>query len=95
VTGEGSTARAAAAILGVFEERGLPARSFSAGRGAVSFRVVVDASRGVEALRAAHDVLFGDARAGGLPAVGGCETILEAAAGRSAAARGEGMRGGA
>jgi aspartate kinase/aspartokinase/homoserine dehydrogenase 1 len=59
VAGEGAAARSAAAVLYAFEEQGLRARSFSAGPGAASFRVLVDASRGAEALRAAHDALFG------------------------------------
>jgi len=64
VAGEGSAAGAAAAVLGAFEARGLPARSFSAGRRSASFSVLVDADRGPEALRTAHDVLFGGARYG-------------------------------
>lgn len=94
VAGEGSAAIAAAAVLGAFEERGLRARSFSASRGSAAFHVVVDASKGAEALRAAHDALFGCGRAGVLHAVGGGETILNVAAGETAAC-GEGTRGGA
>ncbi len=85
VAGEGSAARAAAAVLGAFEDRGLPARSFSAARGKASFSVVVDAELGAEALRAAHEALFGlGARAGAREASG---PILDGGA-AVAAARG-------
>jgi len=59
VAGEGSASRVAVAVLDALHERGLDAKAFSAGGGGSSFRVLVEAACGPDALRAAHEALFG------------------------------------
>ena len=59
IAGEGSAAGAAVAVLGAFRERGLFPKAFSARRGRASFRILVEAASGPDALRVAHEALFG------------------------------------
>ncbi len=46
-------------VLKAFEARGFQARAFFPGTEGASFRLLVEASRGDEALRVAHEALFG------------------------------------
>ena len=59
VAGRGSASRSAAIVLKAFEARGFQARAFFPGTEGASFRLLVEASRGDEALRVAHEALFG------------------------------------
>lgn len=58
VAGGGASSKAAAQVLRALEARGLQARAFSPGAGGSSFRLLVQAGSGGEALRVAHDALF-------------------------------------
>ncbi|MGA2545816.1 MAG: hypothetical protein ABSF43_04675 [Rectinemataceae bacterium] len=57
VAGAGSAFKSAAAVLRALEASGLQVRAFFAGEGTASFRVLVEASRGDEALRLVRESL--------------------------------------
>jgi aspartate kinase len=59
VAGGKAASRSAALVLQALESRGLQARAFSPGADSSSFRFLVDSSRGDEALKIAHEALFG------------------------------------
>jgi bifunctional aspartokinase / homoserine dehydrogenase 1 len=58
VAGSGCASRSAASVLKALDASGLQARAFLPGTDIASFSVLVEASRGGEALRVAHDALF-------------------------------------
>jgi aspartate kinase/aspartokinase/homoserine dehydrogenase 1 len=60
VAGFGCASRSAASVLRAFEASGFQARAFFPAPDMASFRVLVEASRGDEALRVAHEALFGE-----------------------------------
>ncbi len=59
VAGSGSASKSAALVIKAFEASGFRARAFIPGSDTASFRVLVEASRGDEALKVAHEALFG------------------------------------
>lgn len=59
VAGRGSASKSATIVLKAFEARGFQARAFFPSTDGASFRLLVEASRGDEALRVAHEALFG------------------------------------
>ncbi len=59
IAGRGSASRSAALVIRAFEASGFQARAFYPGSEGASFRLLVEASRGDEALRVAHAALFG------------------------------------
>jgi len=54
----GCASKSAALVISALEARGIAARSFSMGRAAVSFSILVDGSKGEEGLGIAHGALF-------------------------------------
>lgn len=59
VAGGGAPSKSAAVVLRALEASGLQARAFFPGADSSSFRFLVEARSGDEALRVAHDALFG------------------------------------
>ena len=60
VAGSGCASKSAASVLKAFEASGFQARAFFPAPDMASFRILVEASRGDEALRVAHEALFGE-----------------------------------